>query len=306
MKQKHYGLLFALFTLLVFMGFKNGKSQDQSGPSLVNLSFDIPQQVVQPGQTIEIPVTMDIQDGWHINAHKPLDEFLIPTAFEFVTSSGYIIEQVIYPPPQLEKFAFSETKLAVYTHRVVAKVKLQISPKASPGPLNIKGKLRYQACNENSCLPPVSRPFSLALTVGSAAGKSPLQSSVVTPKLNLSPSPGNVAAASQGGTPSQVVTPQLLFSLSKAYPGSDLKAAVVLKILPGWHINSDKPRDEFLIPTKIQFDAPSGVQIKKIIFPPALVKKFDFSEDSMAVYEGQALVGVILRLDKNLNQKALT
>jgi thiol:disulfide interchange protein DsbD len=65
---------------------------------------------------------------------------------------------------------------------------------------------------------------------------------------------------------------------------------VEITIQDGWHINSDQPLEDFLIPTKIKFDDRSGVSFGRIQYLEPELKKFSFSDTKMEVYEGRIYV----------------
>jgi thiol:disulfide interchange protein DsbD len=60
-----------------------------------------------------------------------------------------------------------------------------------------------------------------------------------------------------------------------------------ISILEGWHINSDQPLEDFLIPTKIKFDESSGISFGRIQYMEPELRKFSFSDTKMSVYEGK-------------------
>jgi hypothetical protein len=77
-----------------------------------------------------------------------------------------------YPDGQLQKFSFSpDQPLNVYSGSVTVKLKLQAKAGAPLGPLSIPMTLRYQACNDSTCLPPVKLPLEGKIVVGSADSK---------------------------------------------------------------------------------------------------------------------------------------
>jgi thiol:disulfide interchange protein DsbD len=81
-------------------------------------------------------------------------------------------------------------------------------------------------------------------------------------------------------------------------PGEPLKAGnpsvltVELDIADHYHINSDKPLEDFLIPTTLEFEPHPGITFGKTVFPPAETKIFPFSDSPMAVYERIAKITV--------------
>jgi thiol:disulfide interchange protein DsbD len=62
-------------------------------------------------------------------------------------------------------------------------------------------------------------------------------------------------------------------------------------------VNSDAPRDPYLIPTAVSVRVPPGWHAEKPVFPPSHVVKLAFSADQLAVFEGTFVVTVPVRLD---------
>jgi thioredoxin:protein disulfide reductase len=77
-------------------------------------------------------------------------------------------------------------------------------------------------------------------------------------------------------------------------PGTTFHAAIVLNVSEGWHINGNKPLDEFLIPTKLILEPPEGFTVTGTVYPEAELLKLGFQEDELAVYEGQVPIGVVI------------
>lgn len=70
--------------------------------------------------------------------------------------------------------------------------------------------------------------------------------------------------------------------------GSSARAVVVMEIPPGYHVNSNRPLEKFLIPTQLQIEAPAGVKVSAVSYPRALLRRLKFSKNQVAVYEGRA------------------
>ncbi|HEV7486229.1 MAG TPA: cytochrome c biogenesis protein CcdA [Thermoanaerobaculia bacterium] len=65
---------------------------------------------------------------------------------------------------------------------------------------------------------------------------------------------------------------------------AEVKGVVTATIESGWHINSNKPLDDFVIPTKLSFD---GTELVSAQYPQHTVRSFTFSGgQKLAVYEG--------------------
>jgi len=97
---------------------------------------------------------LTINPGWHINAHKTLQEDLIPTSLGLEREiPGWSSGAVSYPQPVLKTLGFQSEELALYEGRVRITMDLKKTNLAAARPL-IPVALRLQACDESVCLPP--------------------------------------------------------------------------------------------------------------------------------------------------------
>lgn len=100
-----------------------------------------------------------------------------------------------------------------------------------------------------------------------------------------------------GGISSQVAAqspPHINVSASlssnKVARGRTVRATVTMDIPGGYHVNSNRPLEKFLIPTTLKVDAPDGIRTGPIAYPRALLRKFKFSKNNVSVYEGRAVM----------------
>ena len=61
---------------------------------------------------------------------------------------------------------------------------------------------------------------------------------------------------------------------------------IELDIKDGWHINSNQPLEDFLIPTEITFRSQKGVSYGRIQYMEPELKNFTFSDTKVSVFEG--------------------
>src|SRR3954469_15704703 len=81
------------------------------------------------------------------------------------------------------------------------------------------------------------------------------------------------------------------YANDKAPKGRLVRAAVVLEVPDGYHVNANKPLGKYAIPTTINIEAPRGVNVGPIAFPRAVVRKLKATNnESLAVYEGRAIM----------------
>src|SRR6266571_8685634 len=79
------------------------------------------------------------------------------------------------------------------------------------------------------------------------------------------------------------------FGNDKAQRGRTIPAAIVIDIPSGYHINSNRPLENYLIGTQLKIDGPGKVKIAPVTYPRALLKSFKFSKKQLSVYEGRAI-----------------
>ncbi|NLE38752.1 MAG: hypothetical protein GX621_12075, partial [Pirellulaceae bacterium] len=118
-----------------------------------------------PGRPYRMALAVAVPEGWHINAHKPLEDFLIPTALELDPLDGVSVTEIVYPEPEVRTFEFSDESMAVYEGTVIIGVALTIADTLQPGSYTLKGKLKYQACNDTQCWRPEEMAVELPFTV---------------------------------------------------------------------------------------------------------------------------------------------
>ena len=104
----------------------------------------------------------------------------------------------------------------------------------------------------------------------------------------------------QSESESNRVTIKLYQNLDKLPLNSQLTIAVKVNIEKGWHINSDSPNDEFLIPTSFDLLTDRNFEITKILYPDPQVLTMSFSDEPVSVFEGEFFIGAIIDLPEDL------
>ena len=154
-----YYFLTILFCLALI---KNGNAQDVSPKEVVNINVKT-EPYYSKDKIIEVELNLFIKDGWHINANKPLDDYLTPTVVSLKDTTNIKVTGVKYPVPLLKKLSFSDVQLALYENEASIKLELKIKKGFKKSFLKVLGELQYQPCNNQTCLFPVFKPFSIEL-----------------------------------------------------------------------------------------------------------------------------------------------
>ena len=65
-----------------------------------------------------------------------------------------------------------------------------------------------------------------------------------------------------------------------------LQAKIPVTVLPGYHVNSDKPSEEYLIPLKLTWNSTGALKPGAIVYPKPSLEKYEFSEKPISVLTG--------------------
>jgi hypothetical protein len=80
--------------------------------------------------------------------------------------------------------------------------------------------------------------------------------------------------------------------------GGESEAKVILTISPGFHVNANPATFSYLIATTVANGKMEGINVTAPVYPAAVKKKFQFAEQLLAVYEGEAPIKLNLRAEK--------
>jgi len=144
--------VFLLFAVLATCGLTADPSRAAGG--IAELSGRI--EPVGDG-TARVVASVAVKAGFHVNAHRPSEEFLIPTVLT-LQAPGVSFDEPTYPEPQKQTFSFAgEKALLVYAGT------FEITALARPVPASpVELTLRYQACDDERCLPPATARATVA------------------------------------------------------------------------------------------------------------------------------------------------
>ncbi len=139
----------------------------QKGNPIVVVKVSPPSQTVAPGNTFELTLELTVAPGFHINSCKPEDEMLVPTSVELKKDPALELKEVLFPEAKKKKFKFSDKPLSVYEGQLKVRLKIELAEDVCGSSLEIEGKVRYQACNDEACLRPSSVPFKATIKLAS-------------------------------------------------------------------------------------------------------------------------------------------
>jgi len=103
----------------------------------------------------------------------------------------------------------------------------------------------------------------------------------------------------------EIIAVTILSSVAKLRPGAENQIALEISIAAPFHINSDQPSDENMIPTSVGFSGPEGVTFGTPKFPAAQSKFLSFSATPLEVYEGTIRVFTTVKLLQGFSEKEI-
>ncbi|MEW6194637.1 MAG: protein-disulfide reductase DsbD [Bacteroidota bacterium] len=179
-------VIYTILSLIIISGISFG--QFGLKKDLVKIQVISNQDKVQQGTQLKIAVKASIQETWHINSNKPNEDFLIKS--EVVSKDQkFPLAKVVYPGAKELQFEFSELPVSVYDGEIVIGALVQIDKNTPEGNYQIPIQLKYQACNDQSCMPPTNVTDTLSITVVSEASTVKEINKEIFEDLDLSQTP---------------------------------------------------------------------------------------------------------------------
>jgi Thiol:disulfide interchange protein DsbD, N-terminal len=97
----------------------------------------------------------------------------------------------------------------------------------------------------------------------------------------------------QRRAPSVTMVPVGITTVTRGKPGN---VELDFRVISGFHINSNTPRSDFLIPTVLKLDPPTDIVIGRVTYPPGEDRAFPFAPtDPLSVYSGTFPLTVVVR-----------
>ena len=100
------------------------------------------------------------------------------------------------------------------------------------------------------------------------------------------------AWAQSGKSPSVSIAPVPLVTAKRT---EQTMVRLDFRVATGFHINSNAPKSEFLIPTALKMDLPTDIVLGKIEYPDGQDLSFPFSPDEkLSVYSGDFAINLVV------------
>lgn len=124
-----------------------------------------PKVIMEAGKQSVINVSVDVANGYHIQAHKVKNEFMVATTLEIKPSNWFDFKKQIFPSTKKFKLEGTDDFLEVYDGKFEIQMFLMANRQTKKGIYSLISKLKYQACDSMRCLFPRSVDFSIEVEV---------------------------------------------------------------------------------------------------------------------------------------------
>ena len=119
----------------------------------------------QQGRTIQAVVVLDIPSGFHVNANRLTNKFLIPTDLKIEAPKGWRISPVTYPRAVVRHLSFSKEPVQLYEGRAIMRFTATVPANFQKGDTQLRARVHYQSCNNEVCFPPTTREVNMSINV---------------------------------------------------------------------------------------------------------------------------------------------
>ena len=128
----------------------------------------------------------------------------------------------------------------------------------------------------------------LALFLSACSKTETDKTGTATSNTSVASSNGTTGETTTKAPPADVVRVETSNVEIKA--GSSAEASVKLTIASGYHINANPPSFSYLKATELNVEPDKGITPGKPVYPSSVTRKFAFSKDPLAVYEGETAI----------------
>jgi uncharacterized protein len=144
---------------------QHGPDGARAGEASVQVAVQGPGQPVRGGQSFRVAVTLQVPEGWHVNSHRPGQDYLIPTSVAFDSIEGLRLQDIQFPPAARAELGFAGQPLSVYEGTVRIEAVFTTDHDLPPGDYPLRVKVNYQPCSQSECRLPVEVEKTLEIAV---------------------------------------------------------------------------------------------------------------------------------------------
>ncbi len=162
MKNKYlFVVLISIFSIVFYANATISELPNK----IVKLSASLENDSIEKGENFKILLEMNIEDGWHINSNKPLDEYVIPTEVKVDIINGVDIKNIIYPEPKIIVLESLGGKTSTFEGITQIEINGIIDSEYRYDNIEFLIDVTYQGCNDEMCLAPITKSISMVTKI---------------------------------------------------------------------------------------------------------------------------------------------
>ncbi|MCK6606565.1 MAG: thioredoxin fold domain-containing protein [Ignavibacteriaceae bacterium] len=273
--------------------------------NVVGVKFYTSRETVPAGKEVKLAVEMNIESGFHINSNRPKDEFLIPTSVRIKAPAGISLGAMIFPPANDYNFEFSDKPVSVFEGTIYISGLIKVAETVAPGTYQTDVTVEYQACNDQSCMPPKRVTEKVTINVAAKDGKPVEINNSVFARLPVAYSPDKKEEKKEDKDSTEAEAKQLtalntFLGQDVALPGENLKFALSFKTEKGWKLLSDKAAGADQIPAQISIISEEGFLFSTVTFPDAQSHKEAVKNTELSVLPDEGYIGAFIYIPEEI------
>jgi len=109
-----------------------------------------------PGGECQVLIRLTIDPGWHINTNPAMPKEFVPTEIAITGKQGTKLAELKFPKGKPFHMQDLDEDVWVYDGRVDIRGKLHVPPTAAGKTEEIEIAVKYQACDDKTCLLPTT------------------------------------------------------------------------------------------------------------------------------------------------------
>jgi hypothetical protein len=126
---------------------------------------------VAAGDTTWVAIPLKVARGYHVNANPASSEDYIPLEVVLPDTGLIRAGDPVYPKGKVWRLKGTAEDLWVYGGTVEIRVPLIVAREMPAQEVVLKGSVEFQACDDEVCFLPDSRPFHVNVVVRTARGR---------------------------------------------------------------------------------------------------------------------------------------
>lgn len=167
---------------------------------------------IKPGGHVWLELTATIQPEWHLYSPTTPPGGPIITTIKLADSAAVASFAVYRPKPERKLDPNFQLDTETYTVKAVFLIDATISP-AAKGMTTLEAAVRYQACTDVKCLPPVKKTAATAITVDPSG-----TSMTLAPPADAAAVPSSAASAPAAAAPATANAPNATAAANRFSP----------------------------------------------------------------------------------------